>query len=556
MKQTNWYKDAIIYQIYPRSFCDSNNDGFGDIKGIISRLDHLVNLGINCVWLSPVYCSPQEDNGYDISDYYNIDPLFGTLDDFKMMIEEMHKRGIRLIMDLVMNHTSKEHKWFKEAVKDENSPYRDYYFFKKGKGKNGKKPPNNWTGFFGEGAWEYTKETDSYYLHLFAKGQPDVNWDNPRVQEEFKNIIKYWCDMGVDGFRCDVINVISKDQRFLNGKELLILKGGKYYINGPRLHEFLHDINVNVLSNYDVMTVGETVMSNIDDIKKLTDPKRKELSMVFNFDHTSVDNYLGVKWLIRKFSLPRFKKILGFYQTNLEGCSWNSLFFENHDQRRSIGRFNTDEGTYYKESAKMLATSIYCLQGTPFIYQGQEIGMTNVHYDSIDQYEDVETHNIYNLMKKLHLPKSYIKKSIANGSRDNARTPMQWDDSEFGGFSTTKPWLMTNPNKNEINVISNYKDNDSIFNYYKKLIAFRKKEKLIKTGSYIDICPHNKKIFAYLRKGTKNSLLVLCNYSKANIKYSIKKYIKKGYKIVLNNYDSFKEGSLLPYQSVVLKINN
>ena len=331
MKQTNWYKDAIIYQIYPRSFCDSNNDGFGDIKGIISKLDHLVNLGINCVWLSPVYCSPQEDNGYDISDYYNIDPLFGTLDDFKMMIEEMHKRGIRLIMDLVMNHTSKEHKWFKEAVKDENSPYRDYYFFKKGKGKNGKKPPNNWTGFFGEGAWEYTKETDSYYLHLFAKGQPDVNWDNPRVQEEFKNIIKYWCDMGVDGFRCDVINVISKDQRFLNGKELLILKGGKYYINGPRLHDFLHDINVNVLSNYDVMTVGETVMSNIDDIKKLTDPKRKELSMVFNFDHTSVDNYLGVKWLIRKFSLSRFKKILRFYQTNLEGCSWNSLFFENHD---------------------------------------------------------------------------------------------------------------------------------------------------------------------------------------------------------------------------------
>ena len=556
MKQTNWYKDAVIYQIYPRSFCDSNGDGMGDIKGITSKLDHLVKLGINCVWLSPVYCSPQEDNGYDISDYYNIDPLFGTLDDFKEMLDEMHKRGIRLIMDLVMNHTSNEHAWFKDAVKDENSPYRDYYIFRKGKGKNGKKPPNNWTGFFGEGAWEYTKETDSYYLHLFAKGQPDVNWENPKVQQEFKNIVKYWCDMGVDGFRCDVINVISKDQRFLDGKELLILKGKKYYVNGPHLHEHLHDLNVEVLSNYDVMTVGETVMSNIEDMKKLTGEDRQELSMVFNFDHTSVDNFLGVKWLMRKFSLRRFKKILGFYQVGLRDIGWNSLFYENHDQRRSIGRFNTCDKEYANTSAKMLATSIYCLKGTPFIYQGQEIGMTNVDYDDINQYVDVETHNIYKLMKSLPLTKSYIKKSIANGSRDNARTPMQWDDSEYAGFSTVAPWLPVNDNKDRINTVESYKDKNSIFNFYTKLIKFRKKEKLIKDGVYKDICPRNKNIYAYLREGTKESLLVLCNYSKKRRRINVKKYLPEEYKVMVNNYEEFNSKALGPYQGVVLKFKN
>ncbi|MCF0116839.1 MAG: alpha-glucosidase [Bacilli bacterium] len=551
MKQTQWFKDAFVYQIYPMSFCDGNGDGIGDIPGIISKLDYLKDLGVNCVWLSPVYVSPMEDNGYDIADYFNINPMFGTMDDFKVMIEEMHKRGIRLIMDLVMNHTSSEHKWFKEACKSRDNKYRDYYIWKDGKGKNGKKPPNNWSGFFGEKAWEYHEKTKSWYLHLFAKGQPDVNWENKEVRNEFKNVIKFWCDLGVDGFRCDVINLISKDQRFKDGKELLILKGGKYFINGPRLHEFLHEINKDALSNYDVMTVGETVFSNLEDMKLMTGEDRKELSMVFNFDHTSVDNFFGVKWLMRKFSLKKWKNILGYYQKGLEKIGWNSLFYENHDQRRSPGRFNTDDGKYRILSAKMLATSVYFLKGTPFMYQGQEIGMTNTDIDRFEDYVDVETHNILSVMKSLPLSKKYIKKSIANGTRDNARTPMQWDDSEFAGFSKVKPWLKVNVNKSFINVNQSRNDEDSIYNFYKKLISYRKEEPLVKEGHYIDLWPASRKVYAYERRGHKNSLIVLANYSSSFI--NIKKLKLSGYDIKLNNYESFDGKTLNPYQAVVLK---
>ena len=381
MENTNWFKDAIIYQIYPRSFKDSNGDGMGDIKGIIEKLDYLKDLGINCVWLSPVYESPMDDNGYDISDYKKIYETFGTMEDFDLMLAEMHKRGIRLILDLVANHTSDEHPWFIESKKSEDNPYRDYYIWKK--------KPNNWTGFFGEKAWEYDPTTDSYYLHLFGKKQPDVNWENEKVRQEYKDIIKFWLDKGVDGFRCDVINLISKDQEYKNGKNPIILVGKKYFINGPRLHEYLHEINEDVLSNYDCMTVGETVFTNIEDIKLLTGEDRKELSMVFNFDHTSVDNFLGVKWLMRRFSLRRFKKILDKYQYGLKDIGWNSLFYENHDQRRSVGRFNTDDDKYRIESAKLLATTMYFMKGTPFIYQGQEIGMTNMQVNTLDDFIDI-----------------------------------------------------------------------------------------------------------------------------------------------------------------------
>ena len=444
MKQTNWFKDAIIYQIYPRSFKDSNNDGIGDIKGIIEKLDYLKELGINCVWLSPVYESPMDDNGYDISDYKAIHKDFGTMEDFKLMLDEMHKRGIRLIMDLVANHTSDEHEWFKQSKSSEDNPYRDYYIWKK--------KPNNWTGFFGEKAWEYDETTNSYYLHLFGKKQPDVNWENPKVREAYKDIIKFYLDMGVDGFRCDVINLISKDQRYKNGKNPLILVGKKYFINGPRLHEYLHEINIDVLSNYDCMTVGETVFTSLNDVKLLTGEERKELSMVFNFDHTSVDNFLGVKWLMRKFSLKRFKKTLDKYQYGLANTGWNSLFYENHDQRRSVGRFNTNDTIYRVESAKLLATTMYFLKGTPFIYQGQEIGMTNLNVKTLDEFVDIETKNVINTMNSLHLPKKFIDKSIRNGSRDNSRTPMQWNNSINAGFSTVTPWLMVNNNFDEINV--------------------------------------------------------------------------------------------------------
>ena len=551
MEQTNWYKDAIIYQIYPRSFKDSNGDGIGDIPGIIEKLDHLKDLGINCVWLSPVYESPMDDNGYDISNYCSIHPMFGTMDDFKTMLEEMHKRDIRLIMDLVMNHTSDEHPWFKSACESKDSPYRDYYIWKKGKKRN--KAPNNWTGFFGEGAWEYHEPTGEYYLHLFGKKQPDLNWENPSVREEMKKVIRFWCDLGVDGFRLDVINLISKNQKFANGRELIFLKGSKSYINGPRLHEYLQEINRDAFSKYDIMTVGETVFTKLDDMKLLTDESRKELSMVFNFDHTSVDNFFGVKWFMRKFSLVRFKKILGKYQKGLKDVGWNSLFYENHDQRRSVGRFNTNDGIYRERSAKMLATSLYFLKGTPFIYQGQEIGMTNTDIDRLEDYQDIETHNIYKTAKAMHLPQKFIDKTIPNGTRDNARTPMQWSNDEYAGFSTVKPWLKVNANYEWLNVEANKKDDDSILNYYKKLLAIRKKESLVIDGNYIDLFPKHKEIYAYMRTGTKEKLLVVANYSAKNVKVDLS-FVPEKYDILINNYPVLDLNNIEPYQAFILKI--
>ena len=547
MVNTEWFKDAIIYQIYPRSFKDSNGDGMGDIRGIIEKLDYLKELGINCVWLSPVYESPMDDNGYDISDYKKIHEMFGTMDDFKEMLDEMHKRGIRLIMDLVANHTSDEHPWFLESKKSEDNPYRDYYIWRKKK--------NNWSGFFGEGAWEYDSTTDSYYLHLFGKKQPDVNWENPKVREAYKDIIKFYLDMGVDGFRCDVINLISKDQRYKNGKNPLILVGKKYFINGPRLHEFLHEINKDVLSNYDCMTVGETVFSTLDDMKLLTAKEREELSMVFNFDHTSVDNFLGVKWLMRKFSLPRFKKTLDKYQYGLADVGWNSLFYENHDQRRSVGRFNTCDGEYRVESAKLLATTMYFLKGTPFVYQGQEIGMTNYDVDSIHDFIDIESINVIKTMQSLHLPKSYIDKSIRNGSRDNSRVVMHWDDSEYAGFSNVKPWIGPNKNKDLINVKAAQLDENSILNYYKKLFKVYKENPLVKDGVYKDLLPKHKRLFAYERRGEDELLLVISNFSKNETKCNLmKKYSEYDSEVLLNNYNEVDFNLLKPYQSVLLKL--
>ena len=550
MVQTGWFKDAIIYQIYPRSFKDSNNDGIGDIKGVIEKLDYLKDLGINCVWMSPIYESPMDDNGYDISDYRKIYETFGTMDDFKLMLEEMHKRGIRLIMDLVANHTSDEHQWFIESKKSEDNPYRDYYIWKKKK--------NNWTGFFGEKAWEYDKTTDSYYLHLFGKKQPDVNWENPKVRQEYKDIVKFYLDMGVDGFRCDVINLISKDQRFKNGTNPIILVGKKYFINGPKLHDYLQELYQDVLSHYDCMTVGEAVFTTLNDVKLLTGEERKELSMVFNFEHTNVDNYLGVKWLMRKFSLVRFKKIIDKYQYGLANVGWNSLFYENHDQRRSVGRFNTDDEKYREESAKLLATTMYFLKGTPFIYQGQEIGMTNMDVESLDEYVDIECINVINTMKSLHIPKKYMEKSIKNGCRDNSRTPMQWDDSKYAGFSEAKPWLKVNSNKSYINVKKSLKDENSILNFYKKLIkTYKQYGNIIRDGVYKDILPNHKRLFAYERRENENkTLLVISNFSANEVDISfVNKYKDYRVQVLLNNYKRFNNLKLLPYQSVLLYLD-
>lgn len=552
MTKTDWYKDAIIYQIYPRSFCDGNGDGLGDIPGIISKLDYLKELGVNCVWLSPVYDSPQEDNGYDISNYRDIYKPFGTLDDFKLMLSEMHKRGIRLIMDLVVNHTSSEHEWFKSAISDKNSPYRDYYIIKKGR-KNGIKPPNNWSGFFAEGAWERIGDSDEYYLHLFAKGQPDLNWENPKVREEVKDILRYWLDMGVDGFRCDVITLISKDQRFKSVFPTLALAGKQYYINGPRLHEYLHELYTDVYANYDSMTVGETVFSTIEQAKLLVDPKREELSMIFNFDHTDTDNYFGVKYFYRKFKLTRLKKVVNKWQSTLSGCGWNSLFIENHDQRRSVGRFGTSEKEEYRSvGAKMLATTYMFLQGTPFIYEGQEIGMTNANFKSLDDYKDVEIHNMFALRDKMPIVKPILKKKVMlDVSRDNARTPMQWDDSEYAGFSNTEPWLKVNDNKSFINAKNEMENEDSIFHYYQKLIAFRKNNEVIRDGKYIDIFPHNNSVYAYRRVLGEKEIVIISNFTDKEKKNPLSNKLD-GYKLVISNYDNNDE-KLKPYETRLYK---
>lgn len=542
---SDWFKDAIVYQIYPRSFNDSNGDGIGDIPGIIQKLDYLQSLGVNCVWLSPIYESPMDDNGYDISNYKAVHDEFGTLEDFKLMISEMHKRGIRLIMDMVLNHTSDEHAWFRQASQSKDSPYHDYYLWRD--------TPNNWTGFFAESTWTYNEKTNEYYLHLFGKKQPDLSWDNPKVREEIKDILKFYLDLGVDGFRLDVINLISKDTRFKNGRNPLILVGKKYFINGPHLHEYLQEIHKSVFSKYDCMTVGETVFTDTDDTVLLTDKSRNELSMIFNFEHTNVDNFLGVKWLMRKFSLKRFKKILDKYQYALADIGWNSIFYENHDQRRSPGRFGTCDDAYRVQSAKLLANTMYFLKGTPFMYQGQEIGMTNWEVERLEDFQDIEARNVLNLMRKLPLSKKYINRSIRNGCRDNARTPMQWDDSEYAGFSTAAPWLPVNPNKNHINVKAASEDPNSILNYYKKLIAVYKAHSELRNAVYKDIVPKHKKIFAYERRCEKNILLVVSNFSRKTVKHNIlKNYGAYKREVLLNNYENLNDDSLEAYQSVVI----
>ena len=546
-KHTYWWKSACIYQIYPRSFCDGNNDGLGDIPGIISKLDYLKDLGVNCVWLSPVYNSPQEDNGYDISDYYNIYPPFGTLDDFKKMLKGMHERGIRLIMDLVVNHTSSEHPWFKSVLEDpENSPYKDYYIVRKGK-FNGKKPPNNWSGFFGEKAWERIKDSEYYYLHLFAKGQPDLNWENPKLREEVKKILRYWLDMGVDGFRCDVITLISKKQDFKSRFPSIALTGRDAYIMGPRLHEYLHELYKDVYSHYDSMTVGETVLSSLKDGRDLTLLDREELDMVFNFDHTDVDNYFGVKYFARPFSLVRFKKRLNKWQIGLKD-GWNSLFIENHDQRRSVGRFGTSEEDI--NSSKSLAAAYFLLRGTPFIYQGQEIGMTNAHFKSLEETKDVEIKNISKILNKLPLNKKKLMKVALDVSRDNARTPMLWDDSEFAGFSQSEPWIRVNSNKDKINVKHSIEDKDSLYYFYKDLIEFRKSHDVVINGDNKMIDINNPNLFVYERNTEKQKLVVISSFANKEIEY---KYLEKLpiESIVISNFKDHNLTRLKPFETRV-----
>ncbi|MBN2540507.1 MAG: alpha-glucosidase [Bacilli bacterium] len=531
-----WFKEEFVYQIYPRSFKDSNNDGIGDIPGIIEKIPYLKELGVGIIWLSPVYKSPMEDFGYDISDYRDIAPEFGTMDDIKRLIKELHKAKIRLVMDLVVNHTSSAHEWFQKSVKKEGK-YADYYHWEDKKKK--------WGSFFGGDAWSYNEERGQYYLHLFAKGQPDLNWDNPDVREEVKDLMRFWLDLGVDGFRCDVINLIAKNNQHPNGPWSPILRGRKYYLNHPNLHKYLHELHRDVLSKYDCFTVGETAFVNPKVADLLTNPLRQELDMVFQFDHMGADNYF-IKWFMKKFKPMNLKKPLAKWQNQLNGKGWNSLYLENHDQPRSINRFGSLDYRY--ESATMLAVMLYFQQGTPYIYQGQEIGMTNAAFETLDKYQDIETHNIYRTGRKMGMSHKRMMNKIKMMSRDNARTPMQWDDNANAGFSTHDPWLSVNDNYKEINVAAEAKKDQSVLHFFQRVIELRKKYPVIVYGKYEDLDFYHKDLYSYRRFTKTEEIIVVCNGTSKEVVYE-KNY--PDYNMILTNYRDQVDGLLQPYEARV-----
>ncbi|NFH81094.1 alpha-glucosidase [Clostridium botulinum] len=546
--KTNWWKESVVYQIYPRSFKDSNGDGIGDIRGIIEKLDYLKELGIDVIWLSPVYKSPNDDNGYDISNYKDIMTEFGTMNDFDELLNSAHEKGIKIMMDLVVNHTSDEHQWFIESRKSEKNKYRDYYVWKKG--KDGQ-PPNNWTSCFSGPAWQYDEETNMYYLHLFSKKQPDLNWESAELRNDVYLMMQWWLDKGIDGFRMDVINFISKNQEFPDG-----VNGdfSKYSMNGPRIHEFLEEMNEKVLRNKNLITVGEMPGVSVEEAKLYTGEDRNELNMVFQFEHTDLGNGKYGKWHKNSFKLTDLKKIMTKWQKGLENEGWNSLYWNNHDQPRVVSRFGNDN-KYWKESAKMLATCLHMMKGTPYIYQGEEIGMTNVAFEDLNDYKDIEIINAYNdLVIKNGRSHDEMMEGIYDRGRDNARTPMQWNSSVNAGFTTGTPWIKVNPNYNEINAESQIGDKDSIFNYYKELIKIRKDNEIIVYGNYDLILDDSEEIYAYVRTLNEEQLLVICNFSSNTSEFKLPNNIKSKYKkLLIANYDECKEEtleniSLRPYE--------
>lgn len=553
--EKTWWKESVVYQIYPRSFCDGNGDGIGDLKGIISKLPYLADLGVDVIWLSPVYKSPNDDNGYDISDYRDIMDEFGSMSDFDEMLKTAHSYGLKIVMDLVVNHTSDEHAWFMESRKSQVNPYRDYYIWKKGKGNQ---PPNNWSSNFSGSAWEYDETTDMYYLHLFSKKQPDLNWENETVRKEVYRMMKWWLDKGIDGFRMDVINMISKTEGLPDGELIPGTPYGDrlpYVMNGPRVHEYLQEMNREVLSKYDILTVGEAPCTSVEDAQKYTGSDRHELNMIFQFEHMDVDGENGSKWTDRRFALTDLKKSLSKWQTGLDKTGWNSLYWNNHDQPRVVSRFGND-GQYWEESAKMLGTCLHMLQGTPYIYQGEEIGMTNISFSSIEEYKDIETLNAYReLTESGAVTPQDMLRYIHRKSRDNARTPMQWDDSKNAGFSEAEPWIRVNPNYKKINVKNQTADSASIFHYYKKLIRLRKENPVIVYGSYELLCPEDENIFAYVRRYEEKRLLVVCSFSETPSEFVLPEEFLPGEgRLLIQNYsDGRLERTLMlrPYETRV-----
>ncbi len=550
-----WWKEAVIYQIYPRSFMDSNGDGIGDLQGIVSRLDYLKYLGIDVIWLSPVYQSPNDDNGYDISDYQAIMDEFGTMEDFDELLAKAHDRGIRIVMDLVVNHTSDEHKWFLESKKSKDNPYRDYYIWREG--QNEQAPPNNWGSCFGGSAWQYDEATSMYYLHLFSKKQPDLNWDNKEVRQSVYDMMTWWCEKGIDGFRMDVISMISKTSEMPDGKaEGLYGDFGPYCIHGPNVHKYLQEMNETVLSKYDIMTVGETAGVTTELAKQYAGEDARELNMVFQFEHVEGNGKYG-KWTDQKMPLTMLKKTLSRWQRELHGKAWNSLFWDNHDQPRAVSRFGDDRPMFREISAKMLATCLHMLQGTPYIYQGEELGMTNYPFQSPDDFRDIESINAYSQWcANGPLSHEEFWPCITAKSRDNARTPMQWDDTENAGFTTGTPWISVNPNYKEINAKAETSDPDSVFHYYKKLIALRRENPVMIYGSYEPLLEDSEELFVYTRTLDLEKLLTVCNFSDKEASFTIPyEFVGAGCLIsnTENTYDK-AEITLRPYEAFVLKI--
>ena len=555
-----WWKESVVYQIYPRSFNDSNGDGIGDLKGIMEKLDYLKELGVDVIWLSPVYQSPNDDNGYDISDYQSIMDEFGTMQDFEELLQEIHKRDMKLMMDLVVNHTSDEHEWFRLAKQSKDSPYRDYYYWKPG--KNGEEP-NNWESVFSGSAWEYDEDSNEYYLHIFSKKQPDLNWENPKVRSEVFDTMKFWLEKGIDGFRMDVINFISKvpslpDAPAFEGKKYA--SGADFYMNGPKIHEYLQEMNQQVLSKYDLITVGEMPGINVEQAKLYTGEGRNELNMVFQFEHVDLDSGPTGKWDLKELQLSDLKASFTKWQKGLEQVGWNSLYLNNHDQPRMVSRFGNDD-EYWLESAKMLATFLHFLQGTPYIYQGEELGMTNVRFPTIDDYKDIETLNMYN--EKISEDKenlSQIMNSIYVKGRDNARTPMQWTSGPNAGFTSGTPWIKVNPNYQEINAEQQLVDDHSIFQYYKKLIQLRKQHEIVVYGTYDLILPEHSEIYAFTRTLGDEKLIIILNFSDGQPEFEWPQeleYEKK--ELLISNYSIDQEDEqeafkLLPYEARVYKL--
>ncbi len=557
--QKTWWKESVVYQIYPRSFMDSNGDGIGDIPGIISKLDYLKTLGIDVIWLSPVYKSPNDDNGYDISDYKDIMDEFGTMADWDELLSEVHARGMKLVMDLVVNHSSDEHAWFVESRKSKDNPYRDYYIWKPG--KDGKEP-NNWEANFSGSAWEYDDTTDEYFLHLFSKKQPDLNWENPKLRREVYDMMNWWLEKGIDGFRMDVVNFISKvdglpDAPAQEGKKYA--SGHEYFMNGPRIHEFLYEMNKETVGKYDVMTVGEMPGVTPEQAQLYTGEDRDEVNMVFQFEHVDLDSGPGGKWDLKTLELKDLKWSLSRWQKGLEQVGWNSLYWNNHDQPRIVSRFGDDKN-YREKSAKMLATLLHMMKGTPYIYQGEEFGMTNIRFESIEDYRDIELLNMYKEKIEQGIPKEKIMESIYVKGRDNARTPVQWDDTEHAGFTTGTPWIKINPNYKEINAKQAVSDENSIFHYYRELIQLRKQHEIIVYGNYDIICEEHPELYAYTRTQGDETLLVICNFYGNQPTFELPETIHFNSKeLIISNYEvdeaeEINKIELKPYEARVYKL--